>query len=75
MKAIAALNAKIEEHQSKAALVVGASYEVRVDYEFKVSPPREVCGYLRLRPGDRVTLTLTPDGVLMTSENFLRLPT
>jgi len=72
MKAIAALNAEIEEHQRKTALVIGASYEVRVDNEFKISPPIEVLGYLRLRPGDRVRLTLTPDGVLMSSENFIR---
>jgi len=72
MKAIAALNAEIEEHQRKTALVIGASYEVRVDNEFKISLPKEVLGYLRLRPGDRVRLTLTPEGVLMSSENFIK---
>jgi len=72
MKEMSALNAEIEEHQRKAALIIGASYEVRVDNEFKISPPIEVLGYLRLRPGDRVRLTLTPDGVLMSSENFIR---
>jgi bifunctional DNA-binding transcriptional regulator/antitoxin component of YhaV-PrlF toxin-antitoxin module len=72
MKAIAALDAEIEEHERKTALVIGASYEVRVDNEFKISPPNEVLGYLRLRPGDRVVLTLTPEGVLMSSENFIR---
>jgi hypothetical protein len=72
MKAIAALDAEIEEHQRKTALVIGASYEVRVDNEFKISPPNEVLGYLRLRPGDLVRLTLTPEGVLMSSENFIK---
>jgi len=72
MKAIAALNAEIEEHQRKTALTIGASYEVRVENEFKISPPKEVLGYLRLRPGDRVRLTLIPEGVLMSSENFIR---
>ena len=72
MKAIAALNAEIEEHQRKTALIIGASYEVRVDNEFKISPPKEVLGYLRLRPGDRVLLTLAREGVLMSSESFIR---
>lgn len=72
MKAIAVLDADIEEHQRKAVLIIGASYEVPLDNEFKISPPREVLGYLRLRPGDLVRLTLTPEGVLMNSENFIR---
>jgi hypothetical protein len=72
LKAIAALNAGIERHQRETALIVGVSYEVRVDSGFKISPPKEVLGYLRLRPGDRVRLTLTPEGVLMSSENFIR---
>jgi hypothetical protein len=50
---------------------VGESFEVPVD-RWQIMPPREVCGHLRVRPGDLVRLTLTQDGVLMTSENFRR---
>jgi hypothetical protein len=71
MKAIAILNAEIEGQRRQTAPIVGASYEVSVDNEFKISPPKEVLGYLRLRPGDRVRLALTPEGVLMRSENFI----
>ncbi len=50
---------------------VGESFEVRVD-RWQIMPPREVCGHLRIRTGDLVRLTLTEDGVLMTSEYFRR---
>lgn len=50
---------------------VGESFEVPLD-RWQIMPPREVCGHLRLRPGNLVRLTLTEEGVLMTSENFVR---
>ena len=51
---------------------VGESFEKQVDIEWRIMLPREVCGHLRLRPGTLVTMILTEDGVLMTSENFRR---
>jgi hypothetical protein len=48
---------------------VGESFEVRLE-RWRIMSPREVCGHLRIRPGDRVWMTLTESGVLMTSENF-----
>jgi hypothetical protein len=50
---------------------VGESFELRLE-RWRIMPPREVCGHLRIRPGDRVRLTLTESGVLMTSEHFVR---
>jgi hypothetical protein len=49
---------------------VGESFEVPVE-RWQIMPPREVCGHLRIRTGDRVRLTLTEDGVLMTSKKFV----
>ena len=72
MKGLAPLDAELKEDERKTALVIGASYDVRLDGDWKISPTREVLGHLLLRPGDRVRLTLTPDGVLMSSEEFIR---
>jgi hypothetical protein len=50
---------------------VGESIEVPVD-RWQIMLPKEVCGHLRIRPGNPVRLTLTQDGVLMTPEKFVR---
>ena len=60
------------EHVIHPSPRVGESFEEYVDIEYQIAPPREVCGHLRLRPGSLVRFTLTEEGVLMTSESFVR---
>jgi len=71
IKVLHALSAEYEAEQKKKALHPGMSFEDYVTFEYSIEPPMEVCRYLKLQPGDKVRFTLTLDGVLMTSENFI----